>query len=267
MSRSNNTDLINPAIRFFEWSGESGNVRYFDKELGEKGENVTVELPFKFLVLDRVSQITGGIDRNGGYEGFWSNAVKNLKTQSFTVRSKTGIEAQGLYEQIKGTAGVKYMSGLYIAFYDTDAILKIGYLKIKGAALTAWIEFTKKHRDIYTGAFGIADRVQCKKGTNTYFEPSFIHCPKVSEESDNAAIELDKHVQEYLTVYFANAGIAEVEAQYNTGVVTNGQQVSPEPEHDEPDVESQFTAPITAAAKEDEKDVRQIVLSDADIPF
>jgi hypothetical protein len=215
MSRSNNTELVNPAVRFFDWSGDEGKLRYFDKTLGEKGENVDVPFPFKFLCLDRVAQIAGGIDRNGKYEGFWSNAVKNLKTQAFTVRSKQGVEAHGLYDQIKGTPGVKFMTGLYIAFYDEEGVLQIGYLKIKGAALTAWIEFTKQHRDIYTGAFGITGNSKCKKGTNTYYEPVFEHYPKVSDESDDAAKALDVHLQEYLTAYFAQKGIEEVEVAYS----------------------------------------------------
>ncbi len=139
MSRSNQTELINPATRFMEWSGGEGVIRYFDKTLGEKGENVEVPLPFKFLVLDKVAQITGGIDRDGTYTGFWSNAVRNTKTQKLVVRSKAGVEAQGLYEDIKNYPGAKFMTGLYIAYYDEDKVLQIGYLKIKGAALTAWM--------------------------------------------------------------------------------------------------------------------------------
>lgn len=214
MSRSNNTELINPAVKFFTWAGGKGAVEYFDKSLGEKGENVEVDLPFKFLVLDKVSQVTGGIDRNGGYEGFWSNSIRNTKTQTFIVRSKQGIEVQGLYEHIKGHPGIRFMQGLYIAFYDEDQNLQIGYLKIKGAALTAWIEFTKAHRNIYEGAFGIKDKSKQKKGSTTYYEPVFEHYAKVSDEADEMAKELDRHLQEYLTAYFAQAGIAEVEREY-----------------------------------------------------
>lgn len=215
MSRSNNTELINPAVRFFGWSGSKGEIEYFDKTLGEKGENVTVEQPFKFLILDKVSQVTGGIDRNGTYEGFWSNAVKNTKTQQFTVRSKAGIEVQGLYENIKNYPGAKFMTGLYIAFYDEDKNLQIGYLKIKGAALTAWIEFTKAHRNIYEGAFSIDGKEKKKKGTTVYYEPVFKFSSAVSDEADEKAKELDRHLQEYLTAYFAQAGIAEAEREYS----------------------------------------------------
>ena len=43
MSRSNQTDLINPAKRFVDFAGGDGVLRYFDKSLGEKGENVNIE--------------------------------------------------------------------------------------------------------------------------------------------------------------------------------------------------------------------------------
>ena len=59
MSRSNPTDFNNPSQKNFEWNGESGGFRYFDKSLGEKGERVQVDLPFRFLVLDCLSTILG----------------------------------------------------------------------------------------------------------------------------------------------------------------------------------------------------------------
>ena len=215
MSRSNQTELINPAKRFIDFAGGEGILRYFDKSLGENGENVTVEFPYKFFVLDRVSQCTGGVDMDGGYNGFWSNAVKNLKTQQFTVRSKRGVEVQGYYEDIKGYTGLKFMTGLYVAVKNADGDFQIEYLKLKGAALTAWIDFTKAHRNIYDGAFGITGVAERKKGTNKYFEPVFEHYPKVSEEAEAAATQLDVELQEYLTAYFAQAGIAEVEREYS----------------------------------------------------
>lgn len=217
MSRSNNTDLINPAVKFFDWSGGEGHLRYFDKSLGEKGENVTVELPFRFLILDRVYQVTGGIDDNSGYIGFWSNAIKNLKTQKLVVRSKRGVEVQGIYEHIKGHPGVKFMQGLYVAFKDGDSDeLQIGYLKLKGAALSSWFDFTKAHRNIYEGAFAITLASPRKKGTNTYYEPVFEHIANVSDESAARAKALDEmQLQPYLTSYFAQAGIAEVELEYS----------------------------------------------------
>lgn len=235
MSRSNQTELVNPAAKFFSWSGSEGKIFYFDKSLGEKGENVDVQLPFTFLVLDKVAQVTGGIDDNSGYIGFWSNAVRNTKTQAFTVRSKRGIEVQGLYEQIKGHPGVRFMTGLYIAYYEGDT-LQIGYLKIKGSALTAWIEFTKLHKNIYEGGFQITGGEQRKKGATTYYEPVFEKVAKIKEATETAAINLDVILQEYLTAYFAQKGIEEVEQAYAaTASHTGDPSYAPPSNYDAPD--------------------------------
>ena len=63
MSRSNNVELKNPATRFFEWKGETGGFRYYDKEIdnedGTKGARVQVSLPFYFLVLDTLATVKG----------------------------------------------------------------------------------------------------------------------------------------------------------------------------------------------------------------
>lgn len=216
MSRSNDVELTNPANRFIEFVGSDGSLRYWDKTLGEKGENVGVDIPFKFLILDRVYQITGGVDQDGGYQGFWSNAIKNLKTQQFVVRSKGGVVVQGYYDQIKGTPGVKFMIGLYIAAKGADGALQIDYLKIKGSGLSAWIDFIKAHRSLYHGAFSISGSNKKKKGTTDYFEPVFEFHAEVPEAVNASAVELDVQLQEYLTAYFANNGIAEVERELVT---------------------------------------------------
>lgn len=254
MSRSNKTDIINPADRFFKWSGSDGKVVFYDKETEQ---NVDVKMPFKFLVLDRVFQVGGGIDRNGAYSGFWSNAVRNLKTQEIVVRSKQGIEARGLYEDIKGTPGVQFLTGLYIAYYNESKEFSIGYFKLGGAALTAWIDFTKKHRDIYSGAISITGNNKCKKGTNTYFEPVFDYSATVPDDVDEAAIALDRELQTYLTAYFAQKGIEEVEAEYTgdtkaatakAGIVTYGTPPELEKEYEE---RSKFAPPIDDSPTDD----------------
>lgn len=229
MSRSNNTDLINPAVRFFSWKGGEGEVVYFDKALGEKGENVVVDLPFNFLILDRLAGAGGGIDTGNGYKSYWSNAVRNTKTQKLVVRSKEGIVVRGFYDDIKGKDGVKFVALLYVAFYDENKNLQIGCLKLTGAALSAWFDFSKAHRDIYDGAFAITGNVKKKKGSNTYFEPVFGHIANVSDEADAQAKELDEHLQEYLTSYFAQTGIEEVEQEY-TGQPQGGEFYDNEPE-------------------------------------
>lgn len=218
MSRSNRVDVVNPATRFFQWKGDAGELSYFDKSLGEKGERVKVDLPFRFLVLDVLAGASGGKQVAGSYEGYWSNAVRDTKRQKLIVRSKQGIVARGYYEDIKGREGIKFQQFVYIAFHDENKELQIGCLKLSGAAVSAWFEYRNQHKDIYDGAISITERSEAKKnGSVTYYEPIFAGGVQVSEESEQAAIKLDEQLQEYLTAYFAQAGIEEVEVEYQEG--------------------------------------------------
>lgn len=215
MSRSAPSTASSPAARYFDWAAEKGELQYYDKE---KKENVTVKLPFSFLVLDEVSQVGGGVKVNGKFEGYWSNAVKNLNTQIITVRSKGGIVAQGLYATLKERKGLHYVKGLYIAFYDENKQLQIGFIKFKGSSLGAWFEFAKTVRDICKGAFTIKSRSEVIHGDKgDYYTPEFSHKLDISEESDAAAVELDVQLQEYLAAYFAHKGTDEEDAPQFSG--------------------------------------------------
>lgn len=223
MSRSEPTGAASPANRFFEWSAERGDLQYYNKETKE---NVSVKLPFGFLVLDEVSQVGGGTKVQGKFDGYWSNAVKDLNSQIITVKSKGGIVAQGLYADLKDRKGLHYVKGLYVAYYDDDKTLQIGYIKFKGSSLGAWFEFCKSHRDIYKGAFVIKSKSEVINGDKgDYYTPVFSHKNDITPETESAAIELDKEVQKYFKAYFAHKGTDE----------------SPEPAED-------FSGPKTAAA-------------------
>jgi hypothetical protein len=225
MSRSNPTNFSSPASRFFDWAAERGELQFYDKEAKQ---NVTVKLPFSFLVLDEVSQVGGGVKINGKYEGYWSNAVKDLNSQIITVKSKQGIVAQGLYSELKERKGLHYVKGLYIAFYDENKTLQIGFLKFKGSSLGAWFEFIKAHRDIYKGAFTIKSKSEVIEGDKgDYYTPIFSHKADISDESDEAAKELDKVVQEYFAGYFAHK-VADDEVEYSGKAMAVGGRNDPQ---------------------------------------
>lgn len=215
MSRSNRVDAVNPANRFFEWKGGEGELTYFDKSIGENGEVVQVEFPFRFMVLDVLAGAAGGITVNGQYQKYWSNAVRNTKKQQLIVRSKGGTVARGYYEDIRGRDGIKFQQSIYIAFREGEGELQIGCLKLTGAALGAWFDFRKVQKDIYAGAISIDGRGEKEtNGVTVFYRPVFSHVATVSEESEAQAVELDKHLQEYFTMYFSNAAIEEVETDH-----------------------------------------------------
>ena len=209
MSRSNNTEIINPAIRFFEWSGDKGVFKYYDKETKE---NVDVALPFNFLVLDQLSTISGWDDAAGS--GFWANEVRDLNTQVLRVRNKNGLVEENLYKNLNCVKdGAEYAKSIYIAFFVDKNTLAIGNLKLRGSGLS-WIDFANKNRaDILKKAITVATTEDGQKGKTKFKIPVFT-LKDVSPETDAKATELDIILQEYLTAYFAKSG-AEVATPHN----------------------------------------------------
>ena len=200
MSRSNNVDVKNPAVKFFQWSGDEGTINFYDKEAKEK---VNVPTPFTFLVLDKLITITGYSDDDKS--GYWSNEILNTKTDTLTVRTKSGIKAIGYYDEVKTLVGAKFAQSVYIAFYDDNKQLRIGNFKLNGCAVSAWIEFCKG-KNIYQNAITIVGRGEEQtKGKTKYYAPVFA-TKEVSEATNDKSKELDLELQEYLKAYFAMRG-------------------------------------------------------------
>lgn len=253
MSRSNpDVKLVTPAKRFFEWSGKTGTLSYYDKEAtppeaaeldkeiaeleatlagtpkaakkaveksieekktqraAMKGTNVAMKIPFTFIVLDQLHTVSGydSIQKCG----FWANDVRNISEDILTVRSKKGIEASGIWKDIKGiNTSMKYAKAVYIAYMEAGK-MEIGSIKMTGSILGAWFTYTtgkdaagKKigtAHDVNVGAVVLNGTAPKVNGATSYLEPVFI--PKdISAEHEAKAQELDKQLQEYFTKYFA----------------------------------------------------------------
>ncbi len=214
MSRSNpNERPINPAKKFFEFNGASGTFSYYDKDAvnpdpKKKGMNVLVPMPFLFFVLDQLTTITGFNEPQGS--GIWSNEIKDLKTGILTVRTKSGVQATGIYDVIKGkVVGSDYCKSVYIAYQENGQFV-IGNIKMSGSCLNAWIEYSKG-KNVYEGAIGFRSCSDHTKGAVNYKQPIF-EPVKCKDETNALMIELDKQLQEYLTAYFAVTPAAEVAA-------------------------------------------------------
>lgn len=203
MSRSSNNGPVNPCTRWFEWSGSEGKLKYWDKE---QEKNVFVEAPFTFLVLDQLSTVSGWSDE--AQSGIWANEVRDLRRESLTVRTKAGIAGKGLYDTVKHINGARFAKSIYIAYYDGERVLRIGNLRAVGACLAAWIEFSRG-RNVQKGAVTLTGSTEGKKGKNKYFIPTFEAKDTVAEATEEAAIELDQHLQEYLNAYFKNSFVEE----------------------------------------------------------
>lgn len=199
MSRSNPTEnAVNPATKFIDWSGSEGKFKYYDKE---KKENVFIELPFYFLPLDQLSTCKG-YDEKAGL-GFYSNEIRNTKTDMLTIRNKNGIVMTGLYEVCKeklSSKGLDYVQSVYVAIKEGKNYV-LANLQLKGSALGPYIEFCKGKKMSEIGV-AVKKANPMKKGATKYFEPVY-EILKVSEEANTVAVELDRELQEYLTPYLA----------------------------------------------------------------
>lgn len=210
MSRSNPTEgarAINPAKKFYEWSGSEGVMTYYDKENKKK---VEVPLPFTFLPLRRCVTVKG---YNGDTEtSYYSNEVKDTRTDVLMVYSVSGsgesrrsrLEEVGLYADIKDrlkAKGIKYVESLYVATYDDKKNLELCNIQIKGAALRPWGDVVKAN-NIWQVAISIKSFTENKKGGIKFKSPAFSVITKVKPETNEAAIKLDKEIEEYLNEYF-----------------------------------------------------------------
>lgn len=213
MSRSNNEEqLKNPAKRWFKWSGKTGSITYYDKELKE---DVPVDMPFTFLVLDQLSVVSGFSESDD--KGIYSNEVRDTTKSPLNVRCGKNTLEIGLYNDIKDAVkakGGKFAKSVYIAYKSAEG-LEIGNFHMGGSSLSGgehkvdkkekiklggWMDFCKQ-ADVYKGAvkMELEPRV-CTKGANDYRIPKYTLIP-TTPETDVQAIELDKKLQEFLAVY------------------------------------------------------------------
>lgn len=252
MSRSNNTEVTNPAKRFYEWNGDKGGFRYFDRTKadegkGIKGVNIVVPLPFRFIVLDTLSTIKGYSDDDKS--GFWSNEIRDIKTETLVVRTKKGVCAKGVYDVVikdRNCTGAKYCQSVYIA-YKNGSVMEICNVQMVGAALSAWIDFRKKNK-VFECAVEVATMLQAQKGKTIYQMPVF-KAIKVSPESDAEAKKLDVELQSFLIAYFK----------------IKQQQVAQEVIQEKAEEETKNEG--LAQATKEESLVPDIFPSDSDLPF
>lgn len=212
MSRSNPTmdSTPHPCQRWFEWDGENGVLKYYDKE---KKENVRLPKPeFTFIVLDQTSSIRGYNDKKK--ISFRSNEIRDTGKDILTVKDNNAqLVAQGIYSQIRErliASGAKFNSNIYMAYKNGGDQLVLGCIQVRGASLNAWVEFKKKAgRDIFTKAVKITGFTEHKTGRVEYRMPIF-NLGSISEETDKQAKEIDAFLQDYFKSYFARTATQQV---------------------------------------------------------
>lgn len=200
MSRSNpSVNAPNPANRWYEWNGEKGVVRYYDKEAKV---NVDVPLPFTFLLLDELASVRGWHDPS--QSGIYSNEVRDTTKDAMVVKSfKGGTLAEGFYKAIKdrvNAQGGQFVANCYVAA-KLDTGLSLCSMRFKGSSLGAWMEFRKSNRSaLYERAVQIVGFTEGKKGRIVFRVPTFA-LKDVSKDTNDRAVALDKTLQAYLEGY------------------------------------------------------------------
>lgn len=211
------TSNPHPCQKWYEWNGEKGNLRWYDKTLKK---NIETDLPFSFILLDELFSITGWHEPSEA--SLYSNEIRDTRDEPFVVRSfgMKEIIAEGFYSSIKdkvAASGGKFSTGLYMAFNDpSDNQVKLGCLKIHGAALNAWVDAKNEYRktdkryDLGGLDVEIADKEEGKKGRIIYQKPVF-DFSKPEDQTLAGATEIDKQLQAYLKSYFKRTRIEQAE--------------------------------------------------------
>lgn len=188
--------VTNPAQKYYKWSGGAkeevtlpdgstankvvGRLTYWDSEKvredGEQGDNVVVQLPFRFCILEQTRSITGFSPTPGTNIRYYSNeTVGNDEILVVQRRDDSGAKEilRGTYDQIKPSLpqGARLQINLYI--YNPDS-QQIERLNLQGSALAAFIDFSKKNRQIYERMTVMESSGELKKtGTVEYMPPKF----------------------------------------------------------------------------------------------
>ncbi len=193
----------NPAEKFIEWKSDHQKFAYWDKEKGENGANVFIDLPFRFLALKQLHTVTGFNPKIGS--GMFANEVEFLGTQELTVKyfKDKDLIAKGLWNDIKSEVDNHkggYALSLYVMLEDGS----IANLKLKGASVGQWYEFTKKSKSrLYDEWITVNAYGEGKQGNVSYTFPIYEYNNSLNAEegklADEAFEKLDEHLQKYFS--------------------------------------------------------------------
>lgn len=155
----------NPATKWLEWSSNDGTFKYYDKE---KQQNVLVDLPLSFVVLDVFNTIRGWNDKSSS--GIYANEVKYMNEPLSVKSFKGGIIAEGLYKDIKSqvnAAGGVYHKSIYCMDLEGNTF----NIMLKGAAVQEFGELNQSMLPDYV--LEVTGAESRSKGSVKYTVPTF----------------------------------------------------------------------------------------------
>lgn len=191
------TESKNPATKFLSWRSNDKNFSYYDKD---KGENIPVELPLKFLFLEHYHTVKGWNDASES--GIYSNEVYSIGSEELTVKAfKGGDLGAGLYKNIKNDVknnGGVYHRSIYVMLEDGS----IANLSLKGSAVASYSEFYNDNNHLLDNQWIIVDdAIEGKKGSIKFSKPSFTIGDVITRAVDKKAVEAAQTLQSYMNDY------------------------------------------------------------------
>ncbi len=198
MDRYEEEKPTKPSKRYYSYASGEGKFKYYDKE---KKENIYDDYPFRFIVLASYMTVTGFHEPSNS--GIYSNEVQDNNFDTLTVH--LGDEKivglwQDIDEKVKDKGG-KYAQSVYVAMYDDNKEMYIANIKLSGAALGAWFDFTKANK-VTKGGVEVKKNAKGKKGSVTYNLPVFKMITTTEETESKVKVQYDE-LKVYLKDYFA----------------------------------------------------------------
>ncbi len=182
----------NPCQKWIRFSGDTGEFSWYDKETEQE---IKINLPISFIVLDSLSRITGYHKASDG--GINSNEVHDLRKEPLEVYTFKGSEyITGLYRDIKDAVkalGGKFTASVYAVLIN-EKHLELVNFQFRGAALKSWLDAKINPGKIKTG---VTEIIEDSNGSIHFRKPVF-QTFKLDDDLYNQAIEMDKKLQEYL---------------------------------------------------------------------
>jgi len=204
------TKSSNPARKFLEWKSDDKCFSYYDKE---KKENVKVELPLTFVILEHYHTVKGWNDKSES--GIYANEVFGIGSEKLSVKSfKGGLIAEGYYKDIKTVvqnAGGHYARSIYAVTSD----LEIVNISLKGSGVSSYSDFIKIFGDYNFDKnwITIKGAEENKKGKVNYSVPIFEKGQEIKDRSKLIPFveELQVYINQYMEDTPLNRDNSEVD--------------------------------------------------------
>lgn len=189
----------NPTSKYLEWKSNDKSFSYYDSDAGE---NIKVELPFRFLLLTQYHTI-GGFHSESNSR-IYSNYVSYIGTEEMNVRSYKGGEiVKGLYKNIKSRiigAGGKYHKAIFGMIEDGSIVS----ISLKGSAVREWTDFFDSNEHLLDNKWvEIKSSTDHKKGSISYSTPNFTVGKNLTKAQNNMADMSTALFQVFVDDYFS----------------------------------------------------------------